>query len=159
MLKLTDAYDDPRATEVLYELLCERPPETWVSGTLPEFSQHVLFVELKMFPVWRMIKSQGEYLGCVQIEREIEGCAEVGVAVFKKHQREGVAFDAVQTLMVHYPHDRWAATINPKNAASVALFRKLGFERVTEVVWTHGRELTGVISSVNSSDDHAQAAT
>jgi len=53
---------------------------------------------------------------------------EVGYFLSPKHQRKGIAVEAVRMLMELNPHERYFATIHNENQSSISLITKLGFK-------------------------------
>jgi RimJ/RimL family protein N-acetyltransferase len=66
--------------------------------------------------------------------RKAADAVEVGYRIFEPHRRQGYATEAVRTLIGwasrEHGIDRFIASINPDNEASLAIVRRLGFEQV-----------------------------
>ena len=64
---------------------------------------------------------------------EMDRCVTLGITISPEHQRKGYAFEVlsavVQAVGERYPELDIVALIDRENAASVALFEKLGFYR------------------------------
>lgn len=75
----------------------------------------------------------GELLGDLSVHfKSDEPClAEIGVTVAPSHQRRGIAIEAAKALIGHLfqaaDTRRVIASIDPRNKASAALLRRLGF--------------------------------
>lgn len=130
MIELKSVYSCPAETApYLYELLRERTPEQSISHKeMPTYERHLAFVI--GFPgsgpyfAWYLIKSGDAVVGAIYLTRQWE----IGIGIFRAHQRRGYAKQAIEKLMeLHGSRSRYLANINPANEASIALFRKLGF--------------------------------
>lgn len=54
---------------------------------------------------------------------------EIGISIFRSHQRQGYAIQAIDLLTAAHP-GKFLANINPKNTASIGMFKKLGFNHI-----------------------------
>lgn len=123
-MKLFDLYADPSAWVLPYALLSEREPEQNISHrAMPTWDEHRDFVLSRPYPRWYSFDSQdGHPAGCAYLTAR----REVGIGVLKRFRGQGLASAAIDELMRLHP-GRFLANIAPANAASIALFRKLGF--------------------------------
>ena len=146
MIRLIDIYEcimqDPYSHDgvlathkVLYDLLLERPREANIShGDMPSIEGHVLFVNSKPYECWYLIqdwpmtyeeavfdKKVPEWTGTIYLTHK----REIGIFVFKKHQRKGIATGAIEILLEKHPGD-YLANIAPTNKASIKFFDGLG---------------------------------
>lgn len=73
----------------------------------------------------------------VRFHRRSKRDWEIGVAVIPSARSKGIAREAVlrgiRLLRESHPHHRIIATVKPENAASLALFRSLGFVQTTNI--------------------------
>ena len=103
-------------------------------------------------PGWHQIgirlKDTGELLGdCAYLLLQDDPRqAEIGVTLAPGYQRKGYAFEALHCLVGHLFNDlglhRIRANIDPANASSAGVLRKLGFRhegRWVESLWFKGR--------------------
>lgn len=134
---LVDVYDGQAiragALVFLYELLAERPQGSVIShAKMPSFEQHRAFVTSRIYRAWFIIEDENtDWVGALQVTHQNE----IGVSIRRTHQRRGHAFAAVRRVMAMLkpnPYEpalragRWLANVAPGNAASHALFKKLG---------------------------------
>jgi len=138
VITLLDVYQNgkgdpiPGATEVLYELLAERPKEANIShSTMPTYAQHELFVRSKPYRAWFLVLNDyGQKVGCVSLTRNNE----IGIAILKKYQRQGHALEAISAVTKLPPlpavpgqrNGHYVANVAPANEASHQLFTKAG---------------------------------
>ena len=145
-MRLLDAYTDPRAVSVLYELLAERPRDNWISHErMPTLEEHKAFVRSRPFRLWLLIVPDdlidlNHYpvaVGAI----EANDRNEMGVSILKRHQRKGYARAALTMFVKHYDplpaipavrNDHWLANIAARNEGSKAFFRKMGFQPLQE---------------------------
>ena len=137
-MRLVRVYDEPRAVEILYQLLAERPKENWISHTeMPTREEHEAFVHSKPFLYWYLIEEGGEFVGAIECNHRNE----MGVSVLRKHQRRGYGTRALgMFIAAHEPlppikAERagiWLANIAGRNSASIRFFKKLGFRHLQE---------------------------
>ena len=113
---------------LLYELLKERTPEQSISHKeMPTYTQHCQFVSSEPYRAWYLVQDDSITVGATYLTRN----GEIGIAVFEEQRGKGYAEAAIKMLMER--HDGpFLANINPKNGASIGLFRKLGFEILQE---------------------------
>ena len=126
------------AEEVLYRLLCERTDAKNVNishVTLPSYEDHQYFVRNHPFQAWYLIRVQTkdgslDSVGSIYLTKPPSASragSEIGIAVFKDRWRNGYARAALRGLMEIHGPGPYFANINPKNAASLALFFSEGF--------------------------------
>jgi len=133
--------EEPDSAVILYTLLSERGSETNISHSkLPSWKDHIKFIKSRSYFKWwiiasRKLNSDGlrEAVGTIYISHNNE----IGVFIFKKHQRQGHASRAVRWLIRRHKPDKWGirsgefiANINPKNSKSIKMFEKLGFTHI-----------------------------
>lgn len=120
---LRDVHSTLTAKHLLFALLKERRPEQSISHmSMPTWEEHVTFVRSQPYEHWYLIEADGYFRGSVYLTRQ----REIGVAIFEGCRGQHYAEDAVGELMRLHP-GRFLANIAPGNAASLALFAKLGF--------------------------------
>lgn len=131
ILDLASVYRVFGATDILWELLLERDIATvGISHRkMPTFEKHREFVRSMPYRDWCIVRrirrpSWIVPLGAVYMTDRFE----IGVQIFKAFQRQGAGEWAVREIMKrNVGAPRYLANINPRNEASLALFRKLGF--------------------------------
>lgn len=123
-MKLADVHLTDGASAVLWSLLKERPPEANISHRkMPTRNEHDRFVNSRPYKAWYLLRNGEEFVGSVYLtDRD-----EIGIFIFKAHQGNGYGRQAVEMLMARHKRDRYLANVNPANAKSISLFRKLGF--------------------------------
>lgn len=123
-MKLRDVYEDCTVSRrLLYQLLGEREPHESISHRgMPHYDDHCDFVASRPYAHWYLVEDAGCCVGAVYLTRQ----GEIGVGIFKAHRGHRYGHDAVVEVMRLHP-GRLLANINPANAASIALFRQLGF--------------------------------
>lgn len=130
-----------RMVEWLYELLREREDEHQnnISFKLPEFDEHIRFVQSNPYRYWYLIEAPAPMglVGYISATRRNE----IGIVLKRTARRRGYGGAALQQFIdTHKPlpaipserSGRWLANINPANEASKALFRSLGFSHIQE---------------------------
>jgi RimJ/RimL family protein N-acetyltransferase len=131
-MRLIDVYEDLRqcrfiathaSLELLFQLLQERLPEESISHKeMPTWEEHCAFVLSQPYEAWYVIEVDGYQRGAIYLSRQ----REIGVAILKGQRGHGYALDAVHRLMEHHA-GRFLWNANPRNTASIALAKKLGF--------------------------------
>jgi RimJ/RimL family protein N-acetyltransferase len=85
---------------------------------------------------WVVRSDAGEVVGYVQATVLPNGAAEIAYVLGQAHWRKGYGFAACSTMIAElaagYGVSRITATLDPRNAASLALVRKLGLGWVWE---------------------------
>ncbi len=137
-MKLVTVEDNPHAPSFLYELLSERPRDTWISHKeLPTPAEHEAFVANHPFRYWYLIEDEGIYIGAI----EVTDRNEIGVSLLKRYQRRGMGKKALeQFLSWHQPlppipavrNARWLANIATRNIGSKLFFKGMGFFPIQE---------------------------
>jgi len=129
---------DPRpgATEILFELLAERPKEANISHTtMPSYAQHELFVRSKPYRAWFLVLNDyGQKVGAASLTNNNE----IGIAILKRYQRQGYALEAIQVVVKFPPlpgvpsqrNAHYVANVAPHNEASHQLFTKAGWRPI-----------------------------
>ena len=117
---------------VLWTLLQERTPQQSISHKeMPEWSEHINFVNNHPYKAWylicehRCVPRMWKKLGAIYLTQQNE----IGIQIFNKHRGKGLGKEAVQQLMRLHPGP-YLANINPNNDASIAFFKKMGFEHI-----------------------------
>jgi RimJ/RimL family protein N-acetyltransferase len=119
-------YEDAHASHYLYALLAQREMHESISHkTMPEVPDHIAFIDSKPYEAWYLVWVGSAPVGAVYLSKQ----REIGIAIFKEHRRRGYGVKAVVALMELHP-GKFLANINPGNAGSQAMFRKLGFDMV-----------------------------
>jgi RimJ/RimL family protein N-acetyltransferase len=153
-MKLVSVYDVKEGASVLYELLQERRPETFVSHeTMPTREEHDEFVASIPFRCWYLIRIRTvdaetmlvggyAYIGAI----EVTDLNEIGIAIFKRFQGHGHGRKALELFMsTHRPlpaikakrNARWLANVATENHGSKLFFRRMNFRPIQEV-WAYG---------------------
>ena len=140
-VRLVDVYHGGKvargAIEFLYELLAERPQDANIShGAMPTMEQHRQFVHRRPYRAWLLVENaDGIRVGAVYLTDRNE----VGVAILRQFNRQGLARAALRALMMAFQPEepipavrpaKFVAHINPANAASIALFEGLGARHI-----------------------------
>jgi RimJ/RimL family protein N-acetyltransferase len=119
---------DPDVILTLWNLLCERGDDVNISHKeVPSMRDHCDFVANRPYRDWYLIRNaDNQIVGACYISKQ----GEIGIQIFKAYWRRGFASAALRQLMERSWRggDRLLANINPRNAASVGLFKKFGFE-------------------------------
>lgn len=123
-MTLHDLYAEPSCWVIPFKLLAEREPEQNISHReMPTWPEHQDFILSRPYPRWYFFDSEaGVPAGCVYLT----ACREIGIGVLKRFRGQGLASAAIAELTSLHP-GRFIANINPANAASITLFRNLGF--------------------------------
>lgn len=125
MIQLVNVYDEPRAYEILWELLLERQPEVNISHReLPLYEQHVNFVNSKPYIAWFLIKAD-DYVGAIYLTTK----REVGLFIFGTEQGKGYGSAALKILKEYFPGPL-LANIAPFNYRSQLFFKNEGFQLI-----------------------------
>lgn len=124
MYDRTEMWDGGGALALAYLLLSEREPHENISHkAMPSWQYHLWFVTMRPYPHWYWFRSaSGAPAGCVYLTNQ----REIGIGVLKEFRGQGLAGAAIAEMQIRHP-GRFLANINPANASSIALFRKLGF--------------------------------
>ena len=120
------------AATILYALLKERTPDQSISHReMPTLEEHINYVRSEPYKAWFLIvsKEKDAVVGACYLTDQNE----LGVAIFKKDQRNGYAREALIELMSMFKGP-FLANINPKNNASRSLFEGLGFSHVQDTL-------------------------
>lgn len=126
-MRLTSVYDHHNRIEVLFDLLKERDESVNISHiNMPNYGEHLRFVESRPYKAWYMIEAYGVVVGAIYLSKQDE----IGVFIRKDHQGNGYGPWAIQEVMKLHGDRRYLANINPSNTRSVALFGKLGFKHI-----------------------------
>ena len=126
----------------LYDLLKERTDQPKINishKTLPEYHNHVDFVESQPYDAWYIIVNYGvptDIIGMMYLTDR----KEIGVQVAKQYQKRGYAKDILSSFINENPGIEFLANINIDNEISKKLFESLGFELVPQV--TYKRKLS-----------------
>lgn len=136
-----DVYFDKDSHRILYDLLAERDETVNISHKhMPTLVEHEKFINKRPYSEWYIIYDRKTPVGSVYLSRYNE----IGVFIFKEHQRKGYARQAVGFMIDEHPYDDLAANINPRNEASIELFKSFGFEHIQN---TYRRASTRVSAS------------
>jgi RimJ/RimL family protein N-acetyltransferase len=131
-LKLIDVYEYHGVTDLLFALLGEREPHECISHKrMPSFAEHVNFFKSRPYDAWDVIEIDGDAVGAIYLTKQDE----IGIAVLLSKRGNGYAEQAIHLFQERHPRKRYLANINPANEASIALFRKLGFEGPVQVTY------------------------
>lgn len=139
--------DNEAHLRALHQLLLERPCYANIShNEMPTWEEHCRFVRA-MAPVplidvrkpetmrwpslgahlsyeaWELISADDKIVGSVYLTKRDE----IGVHIFQEFWCLGFGYDACFELIQKHGKRRYLWNVNPKNEASIALARKLGF--------------------------------
>lgn len=144
MIRYLDAYGEARAPKFLWQMMEESmdEPDTRISHEdMPSWDEHVLFLKARSRRVLLLIEDDSVRLA----EDELVGFVsltymnEIGVRIRKAMRGRGHGALGVQHIITNYApmpaqasvrQGRFIANINPANAASIALFTKLGAKHI-----------------------------
>lgn len=120
MIEFESVYKSKENVQFLYELLKERTPEQSISHRrTPTFEDHQRFVNSKPYFLWNIIKADGISVGSIYLTNQ----REIGIFIKSEFHGNGYATEAIRRLMSICP-GKFLANINPKNTASINLFKK-----------------------------------
>ena len=128
-MRLVNVYRTKAAPEILYRLLAGRPKGVNISHRkMPSWGQHLSFVRSRPYKAWYLLRvPSGEFAGGIYLSKNDE----IGVFIFKKHQKKGLGRQAVRLLMRrHRTIRRFLANVSPKNGRSIRFFRELKFRPI-----------------------------
>jgi hypothetical protein len=139
---LIDVYSDLNAISFLYELLRQRDIETVSIShrVMPTAEDHIEFYCSKPYQQWYIVVADGQRVGMVYLSKRNE----IGIDIKKDCRRNGYGAWAVREVIRRHenslrtPDRLWRkamgysegpvlANINPKNTASLEMFRSIGF--------------------------------
>lgn len=123
MIRLISVYRTREAESILYDLLAERTPEQSISHqVMPTRQEHHAFLTRMPYPVWCLIfNEQSEAVGSVYITKR----REVGIFIFKAHQRKGYGCAAFKEIRSRNS-GQLLANVAPFNVKSLRFFEKMG---------------------------------
>jgi RimJ/RimL family protein N-acetyltransferase len=123
-MNLIDVYERPDCHQILYDLLKERDETTNINHReLPEWWQHVKYVDSRPHDVWNFIEVEGQIVGSCYVTPDDE----IGIFIFRAHQGKRYGPEAVRLLMWRTGKRNYKAHVNPRNERSASLFARLGF--------------------------------
>src|SRR5438445_13232070 len=125
-MELVDVYSDLNAIPFLYELLKQRDIETVSIShhAMPTVADHIEFYRSKPYRGWYIVMADGERVGSAYITHK----EEIGIDIRKNDRRKGHGAWAAKEMIRRHPiPNRFLANINPKNTASLEMFRSIGF--------------------------------
>lgn len=137
MIVLHDVYETPGAAELLWELLAERDPIANISHKqMPTMEQHLEFIRSKPYAEWWFIFAQFTDVFAVgacyltKPPRASVAGNEIGIQIFRRHQRRGYASAALAQMIELHKGKRLLANIAIRNDKSLALFERYGFNPI-----------------------------
>ncbi len=119
----------------LYDYLDDAPPhdEESVRARITKLESRLSPDGTEHWLNWIVRPADGALVGYVQATVYPDHLADIGYVIGIGHQRRGLAFAAVSAMLdelaASYEVTRLRAMVDPDNAGSVALLRKLGFTR------------------------------
>ena len=129
MIDLLPIEEVDQAAELLFLLLKERTKDQSISHKkMPDYGDHVKFVENHPYEAWwfiRDIGTAGDIVGSLYLTKQ----REIGIAIFNSHQGKGIGRYAIEKLMKMYP-GTFLANINPNNTRSIKFFESLGARHI-----------------------------
>lgn len=139
-IEFHNVYTTPGAVDILWEMLEvrseERDPLVNISHrSLTSRTEHEAFVSSNTFPIWYLVRSDGEWLGYVSLTERNEISIMLlpwgrgkgfGARVLRKFIAEVEPFPAKPSVRSGH----FVANINPANERSQRLFRRAGFELI-----------------------------
>lgn len=131
---LHDVYETPGAAELLWELLAERDPIANISHKqMPTMEEHLEFVRGRPYAEhWFIFATFAEtfVVGACYLTKPPRASAagnEIGVQIFRRHQRRGYASAALAQMIERHKGKRLLANIALGNEKSAKLFQRYGF--------------------------------
>ena len=130
-MKLIPIEDRSDAAHILWDLLAERPANANISHReMPTWDAHVAFVRNNPYAFWGLIETMHGIVGAIYLSKpggpSVPG-NEIGIDIFSWAQGQGHGTEAVKLLMEMHGDRRYIANVSPRNEASQALFKSLGF--------------------------------
>ena len=131
IVRLENIYEvDDSADGVLtpFRLLRERDAIANIGHReMPSWAAHRDFVASRPYTAWHLIRlDDGEIVGAIYLTKQDE----IGIAIFKAHQRKGYGSTAVRLLMKKHSRARYLANISPANEKSLVMFGQMGFRHI-----------------------------
>lgn len=125
-MTLVDVYSTEDTAFVLWELLKERTPEQSISHEeMPTWDEHVAYIAKRPVEHWYLIGNEDQWVGSVYLSRR----REIGVSIFRVHQRQGYGKFAVEEIMRLHP-GTFYANVAPMNHGSHEFFIGLGAKMI-----------------------------
>ncbi len=130
-MKLVSVYDRSDRHDLLYKLLAERPETSSISHKrLPDFGDHVAFVESKPYEAWYFVMEDHDVIGACYLFKDNFGHHYVGTSIFKTWQGQGYGSASLQAIKDAHGERDYYCNLNPQNEASARMVRRVGFELV-----------------------------
>ncbi len=155
MISLLDIYKN-EGTDIehfLYLLVSERLQEGDANIShvkMPTWEEHIDFIKRRTYRAWYVIVNENDNaVGAVSITPNNE----IGIVIRQGFRRQHYAEQALMLLMATHPpleaipsqrSGHYLANIRPGNAASIALFKSLGFTLLQHTYALKGAENAGV---------------
>lgn len=124
-------HDD--SVDVTWQLLQERPEDSYISFKMPTYEQHKAFVYDHPYRVWYLVMDGRSPVGAIYLTRRNE----IGVFILSQSRGRGYGTWAIRELIRRFGSElrgkaseyppNFVANIAPRNYASQILFLKLGF--------------------------------
>ncbi|MBN67867.1 MAG: hypothetical protein CME32_01125 [Gimesia sp.] len=139
-------YENDSHLKFSYQLLVERYQNADRINTpgsslteLPSYQDHCEWLRKQTAAEYYLWQQQGKLVAQVflrsssseRIDLAIRN--EIGVFVLQQHWEAGIGTAAVAALLDKYPNRAIYAKINPDNKRSEKLFKKLGFQNITNI--------------------------
>lgn len=122
-ITLVSVYDEPRAIDILYDILLERREYQSIWHREATFEQHKKYIQSQPYVEWFLIKpEQGDYVGYIHLNHHDT----LGIFLFEGFTHQGYGTLAVQELLKRHPWPLYAE-VNVANTRSIQFFEKLGF--------------------------------
>ncbi len=135
-MKFVRIEDEPKATQILWDLLVERAPYESIShDELPTYAEHQKYVRNHPYRLWVLIQDRGRYVGAISLSYRNE----IGIGILESHRRRWLATRSLRKFMEETSPsppipgicpEGFVANINPLNSKSIRLFENLGFAHV-----------------------------
>lgn len=136
-MKLIPISEHPDHAKILYQLLEEREAHVNIShSAMPTWEKHLEHVALHSRPWpwngplahndWCLIVVDDAVVGAIYLSHRNE----LGPGILKAHQRKGYGEAGCIAMMEKHGQRRYLWNVNPQNAGSIALAKKLGFRLV-----------------------------
>ena len=112
---------------------------------LPTYQDHCIWIRNQLSSEYYLWQQHGEYVAQVFLRSNTSDNSdlsirnEVGVFVLKEHWGAGIGSAALTALLRKHPQKTVYAKINPENTRSQNLFKKIGFQNITNI-WSLNHE-------------------
>jgi len=139
-------FENEMHLQLSYRLLVERYQNADRINTpglslseLPSYEDHSEWLKNYSSAEYYLWEQAGELVAQVFLrssnseETDLAITNEMGIFVLEKHWGTGIGTDAVNALLEIHPHKTIYAKVSPENLRSENLFKKIGFQNITNI--------------------------